>query len=147
MKPNTKIKILGWGIIITGSANALLPDGTVQAFIKSMLIGMIWIMAGIGILLKSNIARIIVMVFSVVGVCMATVGLIGTSLAIIIPFKKGIPQGVGLQQVVFYTITTSILCIVSGFVSFYIYNLLKRNEIKTEFIKKKGRQNIDAAQP
>lgn len=129
MKPSTKINILGWCMVGWGMI------GLLRGYVAVILI-----LAGIGILLKKNIARIVMMYFSFFAVCMSILGVIGFSLAVIIPrlvSRGGVNQpenpnaillGVGMLAVF----------VAFGLLFFYIYKLLKKEEIIAEFIKAKG---------
>lgn len=130
MKSSTKINILGWCMIGWGMV------GLLRGYVAVILI-----LAGIGILLKKNIARIVMMYFSFFAVCMSILGVIGFSLAVIIPqflSKGGVNQPENPNVILLRIGMLLMFIIILGLLFFYIYKLLKKEEIIAEFIKVKS---------
>jgi drug/metabolite transporter (DMT)-like permease len=128
MKASTKINILGWCLVGWSII------GILRGYVAVILI-----LAGIGILLKKNIARLVMMYFSFFAVCMSILGIIGLPLAIIIPrllSKDSVNQPEN-PNAILLGIGMGLMCAVLGSVFFYIYKLLKKEEIVAEFIKTK----------
>ena len=129
MKPSAKINILGWCMVGWGMV------GLLRGYVAVILV-----LAGVGILLKKNIARIVMMYFSFFAVCMLILGTIGLPLAVIIPrllSKDSVNQPEN-PNAILLGIGIGLMCAVLGSVFFYIYKLLKKEEIIAEFIKAKS---------
>jgi hypothetical protein len=129
MKPSTKINILGWCMVGWGMI------GLLRGYLAVILI-----LAGIGILLKKNIARIVMMYFSFFAVCMSILGAISFPLAVIIPRLLSKDAGNKLENptAILLGIGMLLMFIAFGLLFFYIYKLLKKEEIIAEFIKAKS---------
>jgi hypothetical protein len=129
MKPSTKINILGWCMVGWGMI------GLLRGYVAVILI-----LAGIGILLKKNIARIVMMHFSFFAVCMSILGVIGFSLAVIIPrllTKSGAEQTTD-PKAILLGVGMLLMFMAMGLLFLYIYKLLKKEEIIAEFITAKN---------
>jgi len=126
MKPNTKIKILGWAMIVWGLAGLL----------RKVYIPIILLPLGIGLLFKKNIARIVTIYFCFFSICMSILWFIGFLFAVLIPraFSKNVDSQSIDSKAIFLGIGMVIMFIVLGAISFYVYKLLKRGEIKAEFL-------------
>jgi len=126
MKPGTKINILGWCMVGWGMI------GLLRGYVAVILI-----LAGIGILLKKNIARIVMMYFSFFAICMSILGVIGFSLAVLIPrlLSRGGVNQTENPNAILLGIGMLLMFVALGLLFFYIYKLLKKEEIIAEFIK------------
>jgi hypothetical protein len=128
MKADTKIKILGWIMIVWGLLGLL----------RRVFLPIILIPLGIGILLKNNISRIITKYLAFLDFCMAILGFISLFFAVLIPRIVMKSQNISSEpKARILGLLMMAIFIIMGFLGFYIWKFLDREEIKKEFIKQK----------
>ena len=125
MKIESKIKILGWILIVWGCAGLF----------AKVILPVLFAPLGIGILLKNKTCAIITKYIAFFGICMSIVGVLGLFL---IPRLLGggntAERNANLGLLVIF-----IMFVFLGFIFWFMYRFLKRQDVITEFSKNKIR--------
>jgi len=127
MKIESKIKILGWILIAWGCAGLF----------GKVILPVLFVPLGIGILLKNKTCAIIAKYIFFLGICMSILGVL-SFLASLIPRLYGGGNTAG-RNANLLLVFILVMVVVLGFVFWYMYRFLKRQDVITEFTKNKMR--------
>ena len=130
MKSAKKINILGWIIIVMGIAVILMSTDDKNYAFRDCLIGIVWMLGGMGVLLRNNVVRKIIIFFCLIGIWMIPLaGVINTFIMIKILNSGGMDIYWSIFQMIIILITEWLFF-------FFVYRFFKKNDdIAREFDK------------
>lgn len=127
-----KINFVGWLVLSIGILTVFWLETNNSSWWKEALTGLVWILAGVGLLFKKEVVRKIVIFVSLLGLFLAPIGL---------AMSAPLLFSTAFRNENFLEISAMIFGIVFSFVFFIIvYKILHSVEVRLEFSKPKSGQ-------